>query len=380
MATGNTVIGRSDTVLTQSDVVPYLLGKNWIRPSHIVNGGVEVTNASRRNRNYRVMCRKGPRLLLKSATDADKSATITHEAAVYRFLRRIDPGRGFARFLPRYRGFHAAECMLVLDLLDGAESLLDYHARRGRASQTLAATLGRALARLHRSTASSRARVEFQKHCTHRGLDVMNLHCPSLAFYCSYSSGANIELLRIVQASPGFFQGLDDLRQGWREAAVIHGDLRWDNCVIATDPGARSKKRLAIVDWELAMLGDPCWDVACVLCEYLSFWLSSAPITPDSEPEDVDGAARIPLSSLQPAMRRFWLAYRQGCGMGAAALPRIARYAAVRLVQGAIERTHGLAQISAVSLYLLQLAHNILQRPAEAVTALFGLSECECAS
>jgi aminoglycoside phosphotransferase (APT) family kinase protein len=380
MATGNTVLGGFDTVLTQSDVVPYLLGKNWIRPSHIVNGGVEVTNASRRNRNYRVVCRRGPRLLLKSATDADKRATVTHEAAVYRFLRRIDRGSRFARFLPRYRGFHAADCMLVLDLLDDAESLLDYHTRRGRASQTLAAALGRALAHLHRSTASSHVRAEFQRHCTHRGLDVTNLHCPPLAFYCSYSSGANIELLRIVQASPGFFQALDDLRQERREEAVIHADLRWDNCVVASDPAGRSKQRLAIVDWELATLGDPCWDVACVLCEYLSFWLSSAAITPDSTPEDVNRGARVPLSKLQPAMRRFWRAYRQSCGMSAAALPRIARYAAVRLLQGAVERTHGLVQISAMSLYLLQVARNILQRPEEAVAALFGLSECECAA
>jgi len=46
------------------------------------------------------------------------------------------------------------------------------------------------------------------------------------------------------------------------EAAVVHGDYRWDNVILAPgDPG----RIAAIVDWEMAALGDPRTDLGLLL-------------------------------------------------------------------------------------------------------------------
>ncbi|GHO85325.1 phosphotransferase family protein [Dictyobacter formicarum] len=48
-------------------------------------------------------------------------------------------------------------------------------------------------------------------------------------------------------------------------ATIVHGDYRLDNALLASEPPARV---LAIVDWEMATLGDPLADVGYLL----SFW------------------------------------------------------------------------------------------------------------
>jgi aminoglycoside phosphotransferase (APT) family kinase protein len=47
-------------------------------------------------------------------------------------------------------------------------------------------------------------------------------------------------------------------------AAVVHGDYRLDNCILAPD-GSRV---LAVLDWELCTLGDPLADVG----QFLVYW------------------------------------------------------------------------------------------------------------
>jgi aminoglycoside phosphotransferase (APT) family kinase protein len=44
-------------------------------------------------------------------------------------------------------------------------------------------------------------------------------------------------------------------------AAVVHGDYRLDNCIVAAD----GSKVLAVLDWELCTLGDPLADVGQLL-------------------------------------------------------------------------------------------------------------------
>ncbi|GAA3528284.1 phosphotransferase family protein [Nocardioides daeguensis] len=52
---------------------------------------------------------------------------------------------------------------------------------------------------------------------------------------------------------------------GQRSAAVVHGDFRIDNALLALD--GPTPRVLAIVDWELSTIGDPVADVA-MMCAY----------------------------------------------------------------------------------------------------------------
>ena len=60
---------------------------------------------------------------------------------------------------------------------------------------------------------------------------------------------------------------LEEAARRWKPSAIVHGDLRFDNCLLtANGPDAT----ITFVDWEQAGWGDPAWDVACLVQDYLT--------------------------------------------------------------------------------------------------------------
>src|SRR6185295_15672477 len=108
------------------------------------------------------------------------------------------------------------------------------------------------------------------------------------------SSPANVELLRVVQGSRTLANELRWLSERWKsrtqlQPSLIHGDLRLENCC-----SAAGSKRLRIIDWELAGLGDPGWDTGAVIADLLSVWLMSASIPTGWEAAKAIQFATIP--------------------------------------------------------------------------------------
>jgi hypothetical protein len=191
------------------------------------------------------------------------------------------------------------------------------------------------------------------------------------------SSLSNIELLRIVQQSEELCTSFERLGGQWRNTSLIHGDLTWANCLVL--PGTRSRPlpALKLVDWELARLGDPCWDVAGVLSGYIDAWLSSIPISADAPPDRFLQFARLPLERMQPALGAFWQSYRRYMEIPdadlAGWLERATSFAGVRLVQTAFEQLQLEPPLGARAVFLVQLCANIVARPLEAAVQLLGL-------
>lgn len=63
-----------------------------------------------------------------------------------------------------------------------------------------------------------------------------------------------------MQLVPQLPEALDSLLSSWQFETLIHGDMRWENCLVRTD-----RDTIHFVDWELANLGDGAWDVAGIL-------------------------------------------------------------------------------------------------------------------
>ena len=162
----------------------------------------------------------------------------------------------------------APEQTLVLEAAPGARDLVRHHAR-GRFSRSLAAEAGRSLARLHAVPPEALGGVAPL-------LPAAPPHRPDLGGLRTLS-GAAIELTRIVQRSDEFCAELDELLASPPPAvAVVHGDVRWGNC-IALRQGSRRWGGLQLVDWELCGTGDPAVDVGAFIGEYLRAWIGSMP-------------------------------------------------------------------------------------------------------
>jgi hypothetical protein len=365
-------------MLTQDEIAPYLLERKLVSAESIVEGDLAVVDASRRNRNFKVLSERGPSYLLKQGLGPEGRATVAHEAAVYDLLLRAEDDSGGLNngYLPRCYAYDTKEHVLVLELLRDAQDLWEYHTRRGRFSVRVAATMGEALAWLHDPKRIVTNGLWHTSPFSGAPPWPLSIHRPDLGIFRD-ASNANIELVRIVQNSSELCGLLDELRAGWKNEALIHRDVKWDNYIVPARPSSRRKAGLKLVDWELADVGDPWWDVGSVFGSYLSFWLLSIPITGEAPPERFMELARYPLEKMHPAIRAFWQSYTRHRNLDAARatqyLLRAVKYGAARLLQTGFEYSHGSLHLQGNILCLVQLSMNIMLRPHEAAVHLLGI-------
>lgn len=356
-------------MLDQADVVDYLLERGLLSRRAVVDGSVVVSDATSRNRNFKVECREGPSYLLKQGLDDDGLVTVAHEAAVYRSLS--SGNRALRRYLPGYFGYDDDDQVLVLELVS-ARDLREYHTETRRFPVTLGAWIGEALGALHRVTGVADGGNLDPK----RAPWILSVHRPDLEIFRD-SSAASLELIKMIQSAPEFGSRLDDVRDGWRVGALLHHDVKWDNLLACSASGSGRIRGLKLIDWEIAAEGDPCWDIGSVFSNYLSSWIFSIPVTGRHPPERFAELARLPLASMQPALRRCWQAYVGALGLGPVErrrwIVRAVEMAAARLIQTAFEATQMSTQLRSNVLLHLQVSLNILQRPEEAALHLLGI-------
>jgi Phosphotransferase enzyme family len=331
-------------VLEQSDVAHYLLSRGVVKPREVIDDGFTVVDASRRNRVFLAGTRSGPTFVVKHGP------ALAHEAAI---LRLLAGAPGLAEHVPAVV-LEEPAC-LVLRTPGGAQAWRD-------GGRLPARMLGRTLAELHRLPVDApRAPPPWALALAEPPHDLVR-----------ELSAAAQDVVARVQSSAFVCRRLDELRAAEGDGALVHGDLRWDNCLALPAPGARRHTRVLLVDWESAGRADAAFDVGSVVAEYLRAWVGSVPMVDDAEPARLVDRARLPLASLRPVVHAFWTAYRDAMP-GAPEPRRIAELAAVRLMQTAVEVARGLSETTAHVVTLLQLADNMLRRPEVAAEGLLGL-------
>lgn len=363
-------------MLKHEEVASYLVGAGLLDPASVVGGNLLVLNASRRNSNFKIIDEGGPAYLLKQSVGAERALTVKNEAYAYSLLRARSARLG--RYLPGFHRYVESEGILLLEMLRGARGFDEhvFHARR--LSARLAAQSGAALALLHRLAPNGPDDREWSGLRSAPPPWVLSLHRPHIEMYRQVSN-ANLQLIVRLQSFPHYCALLDALRGEWRRTSLVHYDIKLAN-LLAVPIGPQNRKlySLKIIDWELAGIGDPLWDVGSFLGEIVGLWLVSLPITPGEAPHQFIPMARVPLERLQPALRSFWAAYEQRAGLdpgeSLAFLLGAVRYAGARLIQTAFERCQTLIQPTAHDLYFMQIAFNILEQPLQAVTQLLGIA------
>jgi len=362
-------------MLSLEGVISFLLARGLIHERRIVDGDILVLNASRRNLNFKVVSERSPGYLIKQGVGADKIPTVAREAAVYQFFGSHPLFQPLSSFLPHCYSYDPEECTLVLELVEESQSLAEYHRRHRGFPIRHGSALGEALGTLHRLTGAA-AQTRCGGQFPGRATQFLQLHQPNLGTFVRMS-GATVELIRIVQHSADLCRLLEELRGEWREEAVIHGDLRWDNCHVARLPSGGPRVGIKLVDWEMAGVGDPCWDIGTVFSEHLKFWLLSTPMTRETLPEEFVRLTRFPLQEMQPAMRAFWRSYVHYKELDESQegewLLKSVRYAAARLILSAYEDMQTATRVTPHAIYLLQLSLNLLKRPLEAARQLLRL-------
>lgn len=358
--------------MRERDIPLYLLRRGLLDAESVVSGNLHIVDVSRRNANFRVTRDAAESFLLKKGVSHGGFTSTSREAAAYRLLWSTAFSNGIKRLVPRLVAFDEDEDVLVLELFPEARDLRQHHRRTGRYSRRIAAMVGAGLAALHGPPLP-------EGFVPEHGLIApeppgLYLHRPGLHVLHELSA-ACLELIHVVQSAPEVGETLDLLRKEWRPCAFIHSDVRWDNVLLVSTP-SRSL-RIKIVDWEAAGIGDPAWDLGSILGDYLGGWISSIPIDAQAEPATHIELAGCPLDTVQPALRACWDAYVGSARLGAVdagdLLNRVAQFAGLKLMQNALEHLDQAPACTPTAIVMVQTGLNIVLRPREALTTVFGI-------
>jgi hypothetical protein len=188
-------------MLTQKEIIPYLLRQRLLNTKQIVEGDFIVKDTSQRNCNFAVISHLGPCYLLKQGVGTKRIATVAHEAAIYQLLQNELKTHPFSRYLPRFYEYNSTEHILILELVDTAQNLRQYHSRQGRFPKNLAQSTGQALATLHHLNNMEECQKILNKSLPtlmHEVPWIFSLHYPHLRLFREISS-ANLQLIKIIQ-------------------------------------------------------------------------------------------------------------------------------------------------------------------------------------
>jgi hypothetical protein len=367
-------------MLDVDNATTFLIDRALIPVSWIVEGDLIMRSVARRNRNLRVEGPDGTGLFIKQPDDPASGSheTLRREAAFHRFCRDELSVAPVTRLAPQLLEADNETAVVVFELIAEAVTLrARCEAEDGimEASQAF----GHALGTVHRVFRSPRWDEDPRLALLPRSSPwVFDLQRPGIGMLADLSP-ANFATLRVLQNETGFGEPLARLLARWRSQTVIHGDIRFDNVLIRPRrSGDVDSFELRLVDWEMVQFGDPAWDVAGALQEFLVFWVSTMPQSAGLTADEKVAGARVPLTSLRRGARAMWSGYRQGARLGRAEaedlLPRAVAFSSARLIQSAFEAADGFDHLPGESALLLQIGANLLADPAGGQAELYGIT------
>jgi len=225
--------------------IRWLLRQGLLAPAEVVSGAVTVRDRSRSNPVHAVEVGGTARWFVKWATDRepDEAASSQRERDVYVLASTL----GDAGALPRLAAVD--EDALALETVEGvAVSAL------GDPGPHVLAAIGHAIGRWHERARSVEA-ASAPRPVRPWVLRLFGDEPPS--FLAGHAA-----IPPLLEDAVGAAAAVDVARSAWKVETVIHGDLRWDNCLWQETAG-----RATLLDWEFAGWGDPAWDLAGLLAD-----------------------------------------------------------------------------------------------------------------
>jgi len=362
--------------LNPNNVAQFLAERRLLTFESVVDGDFLVVDQNSRNRNLKIIRRKSDGFFIKQIPQhtAEFMQSMQREAACYRLGNESRKLVEFPSLTPRFYYFDPLQYILIIELLTDSESVWEYHKRIGALPVEVGRLLGEKLGTYH-ATARVNGQTDGFEMFGRQVPWILSIH-ETNPMYLNQVSRGNAQLIGIVQQYPEFQSALAELKAQWNFSTLIHGDIKWENMMLrkaAEEP----ELELKVIDWEIADVGDECWDAGAVIQAYLTFWVFSLPLSSGMSLADAAASSPYSAEDLKRALAAYWTSYAESRGLSQTAsrqkLLRSMRCAAARMIQTAYESIQSSPQISPYALCKLQISMNILKDPRNAVADLMGL-------
>ena len=338
-----------------------------------MQGDWKIAEVGRRNRNFKVIRARNRGLFVKQVKSAEPQAvsTLWREAAFYRLVSSDSRYAAARPMLPSLVHHDNQRHALVVELIAEAESLAERQMREGLPNRETMRLLGQTLGSIHSLAPLFADDRSFATSCSYSLPWPLTLDQTGYEFLQRLGA-IGPELSRALQQLPVLRMMLSSLRAVWEYDSLIHGDMKWDNCLVSS--GENGDPRLTIVDWELVDIGDGAWDIAGVFKEVITAVLVSGLNYQNATQVQGPTSSSITIESTQPLVRMFWKAYSSVRNLSnpASYFERAVRLSAARMVVGVTEYLFNSTQLGQLGTTMLQIAENILQNPLVATHQLMG--------
>ncbi|MBR7799561.1 phosphotransferase [Undibacterium fentianense] len=358
--------------LTASNLVHYLLSRNLLDVESVVDGDFRVIEAGQRNRNFKVFFGHNQGYFIKQVKTLDTQSVATIQREIFCF-ELAEKYSDWSAYLPKIIESNPARHSLCLELFPAAENLTEYLDRTGNLSTRIAEKWGEALAFCHQAVDLDSIRETIQMRLPNQ--------VPWIFSFSEAPSGATAGAQKFIEQlhlRPDHFPRLQNLAHQWRVDCLIHGDMKWENCIVYLD--SKQELQLKIIDWELLDVGDARWDIGGVLQSYLVYLIKRQIQT---SPNSLDPVTEIlqQVSLIHSSASAFWRQYlntsKREVTSQRAYFAQCVEFAAGRLVLTAFEWSCQLNYLSPFSAVMLALSDRIFRDPKWAVREIFGVQEGE---
>ena len=364
-------------IITLDNVARYLLDNGLLDAKSIVNGDVQFIDISSRNKNIKVLREsENSGYILKQSRFSEPygAESLRNEAKLYSLVQEDPDFANLRKIVPNMIRFDAQEDIIILEFTDGL-SLREYIQSRSKGELPIHvfALLGKLMGTYHRAFGnideSGKASLFPRLY-----LPTLIVSKPGIEIFREVSP-ANLQLLGLIQKYPDLNSFLTNLESEWLPQTLIHGDIKWDNLSISEKNNANRPIDIKIVDWEIADIGDPAWDIGEIIREFIGFWLSSLPEKEDTS--KLIGKTSHILRNIGDAMRAFWNSYTAASDIkddkANVLLTRSIKYSAAQLIQLAYDSQHWQSHISHRVIRTLQVCQNIMHDVDSAAISLLGV-------
>ncbi len=363
--------------LTTPDLPYYLVSRGLLDGDHLIDGAYRSIELRRRNRNFKVIT-SGGGLFVKQVPGVFPEAVtcLEREAISYYLTTSHSDFAALASVMPRFRSYDPHSHILTIELIQHSENFSELFFRTQAVSEALGASLGGALGRLHADGPRMMAHTDALAPFTREPPWALTI-AQDPKTNLGNATGGHRELVQCLRSDRVLFDGLCFLRDHWQPTAFIHGDLKGDNILVPLSAQTLQDCPLWIVDWELASVGDPSWDVASVFSMFLEFCIRSRP-DEAATLMHVEGGYpnRSFFSTVGPVLAAFWEQYARSMQLPSeqevAYRHRCIHFVAGRLLRSSFDLLIGSPRLTPTVMPFLHLARAILLDPARADAELLG--------
>lgn len=364
-----------ELTISTENVAEYLISHKILDVESIISGGLTIIDSSRRNRNIRIMENSKKGFLIKQPrlTSIGNITTIKKEALVY-LLSQTDPDLfAIHHIVPQITDFDDINNILITELIINSTPLQEHLIRSKGDIQKEAAILGKMMGQYHSTFSVLKDRQKL-KLINEKSVPPSLVLRPQPEIFVEINP-SRLEFLKLMQRDKDFYKSALEALAEWEPKTIIHSDIKFDNILVFRE--SDKNLRLKIVDWEAVSLGDPAWDIACVLQEFIRLWIDFFPSMKSESVNQLISKTDYPLQKLQPSIRAFWGAYVEKNKMPKSQshklLLKSVVFSAMRMMQSVYESLAS-AQIYYQNLtYMIQISFNILKNPYDAIIYLFGI-------